>query len=115
MIDVEYIRKMALSLEAVEEGPHFDKIAFRVKKKIFATIDLTKNKVVLKLSEIDQSVFVNYKPEIIYPVAGGWGRQGWTVFKMKQVRKDLFKDALVSAYCAVAPKKLAAKYQPDVR
>lgn len=110
MITLDYIRKTALALEEVEEGPHFEKVAFRVKKKIFATVDLVKNKVVLKLSDVDQSVFVKYRPDIIYPVSGGWGKQGWTVFKMKQVRKDLFKDALITSYCHVAPKSLAAKY-----
>jgi predicted DNA-binding protein (MmcQ/YjbR family) len=110
MITLEYIRKTALALEEVEEGAHFEKVAFRVRKKVFATVDLVKNKTVLKLSDVDQSVFVKYRPGVIYPVAGGWGKQGWTVFKMKQLRKDLFKDALVTSYCHVAPKSLSAKY-----
>jgi hypothetical protein len=35
------------------------------------------------------------------------GHQGWTLIEMKKVRKDLFVDAVTTAYCEVAPKKLA--------
>jgi hypothetical protein len=72
----------------------------------------TKAKVtVLKLNIIDQSVFSDYDPAAIYPVAGAWGRQGWTTFEMKKVRKDLFADALITAYCNVAPPKYSLKYR----
>jgi predicted DNA-binding protein (MmcQ/YjbR family) len=111
MISLASVRKLALALEGVDEKPHFEKISFRVKNKIFATVDIKANIVVLKLSEIDQSVFSDYGNSIIYPVPGAWGRQGWTMVEMKKVRKDLFKDALITAYCNVAPAKLSDKYR----
>jgi predicted DNA-binding protein (MmcQ/YjbR family) len=113
MISLATVRKLALAFEGVEEKPHFDKISFRVKNRIFATIDVKADKVVLKLSEIDQSVFSEYDSTVIYPVSGSWGRQGWTLVEMKKVRKDLFTDALTTAYCAVAPGKLSAKYSME--
>lgn len=42
----------------------------------------------------------------IRPLANKWGKQGWTIIDLKKVRKTLFKDALHTAYCEVAPKKL---------
>jgi predicted DNA-binding protein (MmcQ/YjbR family) len=111
MILLAAVRKLALAFEGVEEKPHFEKISFRVKNRIFATIDVKGSKVVLKLSEIDQSVFSRYDPSVIYPVAGAWGRQGWTMVEMKEVGKDLFADAITTAYCTVAPARLAAKYK----
>lgn len=113
MIDTRSVRKLALSFEGTEEAPHFEKAAFRVRKKIFATLDTKRNRVVLKLSLIDQSVFCNYKADVIYPVPGAWGKMGWTIIEMKKVRKDMFADAITTAYCTVAPKKLAEKYRPD--
>lgn len=112
MLTPDFIRDKALAYTEVEESPHFEKISFRVRKKIFVTVDLVKQKVVLKLPAVGQSVFCDYKPDSIYPVAGAWGKQGWTVFDMKGTRKDLFTDALRVAYCCVAPKTLAQKYQP---
>lgn len=111
MISCAAVRKQALALEGVEQRPHFEKTSFRVKNKIFMTMDIKANVAVLKLNEIDQSVFSDFDRSAIYPVPGAWGRQGWTKFEMKKVRKDLFTDALITAYCNVAPAKFSSKYK----
>src|SRR5688500_6996818 len=112
MIDTKTVRKLDLSFDEAEEKAHCEKASFRVRKKIFATLDSKHNHVVLKLSLVDQSVFSNYNKEVIYPVPNAWGKQGWTIVELKRVRKDLFTDALTTAYCTVAPKTLAVKYTP---
>lgn len=113
MISISTVRKLSLALEGVDEKPHFEKISFRVKNKIFATVDVKVNIVVLKLSQFRQSVFSDYDRSIIYPVPGAWGRQGWTKVDMKKVRKDLFADALKTAYSTVAPAKLSNQYRAE--
>src|SRR6478735_1359590 len=110
MVNTETVRKLALAFEQAEEQPHFEKPSFRIKKKIFATLDIKNNRACLKLSLIDQSVFSAYDKSIIYPVPNAWGKQGWTFLELKKVRKDMFTDALTMAYCEVAPKKLAEQY-----
>jgi hypothetical protein len=97
---------MALSFPETNEEPHFEKTSFRVRKKIFATYDETKNRACLKLTEADQDIFSLAAPGIIYPVDNKWGKQGWTLVELAKVRKKLFSDALISAYKAVAPPKL---------
>lgn len=114
MINIETVRKLALAFDGSEEMPHFEKQSFRVRKKIFATLDTRSGQAVLKLSAVDQSVFSAYDSAAIYPVPGSWGRQGWTFVELKKVRKDIFKDAITTAYCTVAPKKLAEKYLPQI-
>ena len=113
MVDIKTVRKLALSFAEAEEAPHFEKASFRIRKKIFATLDKKNNRVVLKLSLIDQSVFSSHNKAVIYPVPNAWGKQGWTIVELKRVRKDLFTDALTMAYCAVAPKTLAVTYTPQ--
>jgi hypothetical protein len=44
---------------------------------------------------------------MIYPVPGGWGTKGATYIELIKVKKTLLKDALLTAYCGVAPPKLA--------
>jgi len=110
MVDIETVRKWALAFDEVIELPHFDRTSFRVNKKIFVTLDVKNNRAVLKLSETDQSVFSAFDNSSIYPVPNKWGKHGATQVELKKVRKDLFKDALTSAYCQVAPGKLAEKY-----
>jgi len=111
MVTIEEARKFALSFPETDEHPHFDKKAFRVKKKIFATLDEKAKRMMVKLSSTDQSVFCCYNSEVIYPVPGGWGRQGATFVELKKVRKNMFKDALTTAYCTVAPPKLGDQFR----
>jgi hypothetical protein len=104
MVSIDNFRKMVLSLKNIEELPHFEKTSFRVNKKIVATLDLKTKQVVVKLSEIEQSVFSAYDKTIIYPVNGTWGKQGWTIIKLENVKKEVLKDALQTSYNNVAPK-----------
>ena len=112
MVTTETLRTLAMALTEVTEEPHFEKSSFRVRKKIFCTLNESKRQAVLKLSENDQSVFCAYDPEAVYPVAGAWGKKGWTAFELSKSHADLFKDALITAYCTVAPKKLATIHRP---
>lgn len=98
MVDTTTFRKWALALPDAVEAPHFDVPSFRVKKKIFATLRMKENRACLKLSPEDQSVFCAYDKSIFFPVNGYWGKQGFTFVDLKKVRKDMFKDALTSAY-----------------
>ena len=113
MVDFETFRKIALSFPDAEELPHFHLPSFRIKKKIFATYDGKRNRACIKLSEIDQDVFSAAGKAFIYPVDNKWGRQGWTIIEMQNIRKDIFIDALTTAYCEVAPENLANQIRPD--
>jgi predicted DNA-binding protein (MmcQ/YjbR family) len=112
MVSTESFRRLALSFPEVTEEPHFEKTSFRVKKKIFASYDKEKKRACIKLSEIDQDVFSAADRTVIFPVDNKWGKQGWTFVEIDKVNKDLFVDALTTAYCEVAPKKLAEQIRP---
>lgn len=107
MVSIDTFRNLALSFPEATEEPHFEKTSFRVRKKIFATYDQKNERACIKLSAIDQDVFSSADKTIIFPVDNKWGQQGWTIIEMENVNKDLLIDALTTAYCEVAPKKLA--------
>lgn len=113
MVSIDTFRKLALSFPEATEEPHFEKTSFRVKKKIFATYDDIKKRACIKLSEIDQNVFSSADKTIIFPLENKWGKQGWTLIEMTKVKKDLFIDALTTAFCEVAPKNLAEQIRPN--
>jgi predicted DNA-binding protein (MmcQ/YjbR family) len=115
MVTIDTFRKLALSFPEATEAPHFEKTSFRVRKKIFATYDDIKKRACVKLSEIDQNVFSSADKTIVFPVDHQWGKQGWTLIEMNKVREELFIDALTTAYCEVAPKKLADQVRPNDR
>lgn len=105
MVLLNEITAWALELEEVIQLPHFDKISFRAKNKIFATIDPPKKTLVVKLTATDQSVFCQFDSKIIYPATGKWGKQGWTCVDLRMVRKSICKDALKTAYQTVLKSK----------
>ncbi|MCW3091119.1 MAG: hypothetical protein JWP81_2188 [Ferruginibacter sp.] len=105
MVDKETFKTMALSLEGAWEMPHFDKTAFRTKKRIFATLDAAGQTACLKLTPVEQSIFSLIDPTIIYPVNNKWGKQGWTFVELKKVKKNILKDALSKAYKESLAKK----------
>ncbi|MDZ4810899.1 MAG: MmcQ/YjbR family DNA-binding protein [Bacteroidota bacterium] len=113
MVSINTLRKLALSFPDNTEEPHFEKTSFKVKKKIFATYDDINKRACIKLSEIDQDVFSSADKTIIFPVDNKWGKQGWTLIEMSKVHRELFVDALTTAYCEVAPKKLSDKIRKN--
>jgi hypothetical protein len=112
MVSISTARQLALSLPEAEEHSHFSLPDFRVKKKIFASLHEDKGYVMVKLSLTDQSVFCSFDKETIFPVPGGWGRQGATFVNLKKVKKSMLLDALTTAWKNVAPPKMVAKYFP---
>lgn len=98
MVDIETFRHLALSFPGTIEQPHFELTSFRVNKKIFATLDESKHRACLMLSEIDQSVFCAHDRNIIYPVPNKWGLKGATFVELKGIKKNILKDALLQAY-----------------
>lgn len=113
MVTIDTFKKLAMAFEDATEEPHFEKTSFRIKKKIFATLDEQAKLVCVKLSAVNQSVFSAHDPSVIYPVPNKWGKSGYTYIDLKKVRKDVLADALRHSYCEVAPKKLADKYRQD--
>jgi predicted DNA-binding protein (MmcQ/YjbR family) len=110
MVTTDQARKLALAFPETEELPHFHLTSFRVKKKIFATMDEKIKRVMVKLNLADQSVFCSFDDSVIYPVPGGWGKKGATYIELTKVKKSMLKDALTVAYCTTAPSKLAEKF-----
>ena len=92
MINISEFKTLALSFPEVTEQPHFEKISFRTRKKIFATVSEGNSLACVKLSPIDQSVFCAFDKTIIYPVNNKWGKQGWTRVELKKIRKNMLKD-----------------------
>lgn len=104
MVTIQKARETALSFAGAEELPHFERASFRVKKKIFATLDEKAGRVMVKLSLIDQSVFCSFNKTIIYPVPGGWGTKGATYVELKTIKLSMLKDAMRSAWKLISKK-----------
>ncbi len=108
MVSIETFQQIALSFPETTEAPHFEKQSFKVANKIFATLNTKENRATIKLSEADQDIFCLFDKTVIYPVPNKWGKLGWTHLNLKTITEDMCMEALKTAYCEVAPKRLSA-------
>lgn len=105
MISAASFRRLALAFPGAEEQPHFEKNSYRIKKRIFATLDEKKKVAVVKLTPVDQSAFCAFDATVIYPVPGTWGKQGWTMIDLQKIKISTLRDALRTSYESVAKTK----------
>lgn len=109
MITFDQCREIALSFPESTEEAHFEKTSFRINSKIFATYEKKSNTACIKLSKLDQEYFCATNKRNIYPVDNRWGTKGWTIIEMNNVGEAVFIDVLKTAYCEVAPQRLAGQ------
>ncbi|MEZ4937590.1 MAG: MmcQ/YjbR family DNA-binding protein [Crocinitomicaceae bacterium] len=95
-----------MAFPEVTVEPHFEKISFRVKKKIFATYDEKNLRVTVKLSPSNQELFSSISSSV-YQVDNSWGTQGWTYLELEEIGGELLEKVLISSFCQVAPKSLS--------
>ncbi len=106
-------RELALALENASEAPHFDRVAFRTPRRIFATLARSGVDLNFMFDHALQAQFCAAAPEAIEPVPGGWGRMGATRCDLKKIDLATFKAALDAAHArANAPRAKAAKRRP---
>ncbi|GJE17413.1 MmcQ/YjbR family DNA-binding protein [Methylobacterium marchantiae] len=102
----EDVRALALMLPEVEEGAHMGHPDFRIGGRIFATLWVDEERVVLKFTAEHQAVVVEAEPDLFEPVSGAWGRRGWTSLSLEEADEETLRSALLAAWRCLAPKAL---------
>jgi hypothetical protein len=96
MIDLETTHELLQNMPNATEEPHFDKPAYKINGKIFATFNIENHWVTLRLTPEQQVEFC--ENPAIYPVPNKWGQQGWTHVNLDQIKVSDFKEVLKVAY-----------------
>jgi len=95
-------RELALALAGASEAPHFDRLAFRTPRRIFATLgpdgDLN-----LMFDHDLRDFYCEAAPQAFSPVPGGWGRRGATRCDLLRVDETTLSSALQAAHRRAAP------------
>jgi hypothetical protein len=104
-------RAIALSLPDTAESAHMNHPDFRVRGKIFATLEYPSAEWgMVVLTPEEQARVSKAEPEVFVPVKGAWGRAGST-----QVCLALAKKENVSAALRAAWEKQMSKNTPTAR
>lgn len=96
MVDIEIAYEILSSMPNAVEEPHFDKPAYKIKGKIFATFNIENKWVTLRLTPEQQTIFC--EDDSFYPVPNKWGQMGWTHVNLNRVKKSIFVEGVNSAY-----------------
>src|SRR5258708_1234515 len=97
-------RRMALGFPEAEERAPMRPPDLRVAGKIFATLGYPdKDYAMVKLTPLEQEMFVKAQPTVFNPCNGAWGRRGCTNVRLKGARKRSMRRALEAAWRLAAP------------
>ena len=92
-------RRIALSLEGVEEDSHVGLPTFRVGGRRFAGLaSQAAGYGNLTLTPEQQAAFVAEAPEIFLPIPGGFGKMGHTHIRLAAASEDVLAGALRAAW-----------------
>ena len=106
MIDVETAYEILSSMPDTTEEAHFDKPAYKLKGKIFATFNIENKWVTIRLTPEQQAIFC--ENEAIYPVPNKWGAFGWTHVDLNRIKNSEFVEGLEIAYQNVKQNRKSA-------
>ena len=104
MLNLQTVRELALSLLHVEEHIHWERPAFRVNKKIFATLWPLEQQLIIKLSLADQAQLTRQDATTYLAVKGKWGQQGYTIAQFDNLQAEECHRLLLSSWRLMAPK-----------
>jgi hypothetical protein len=102
---IESIKELIQSWPYTDEHPHFERMAFRVKQKIFATHWPKEEYLMIVLTPIQQQVYIHAGQGHVTPVPNAWGKKGCTLFDLQHIESTLLIEALRLAYEQKSVKK----------
>ena len=105
------LRKLMLSFLGVEEVPHFDRRAFRTKRKIFATLGADDSVNLVIQPEDARSGLMESFPKAFLSL-GGWTRLGYVKVALRHVDDELLRQVVTDAYQAALPKPASRSAAP---
>jgi hypothetical protein len=83
--------------------------SYKFKGAVFLTLNFSKNRICLRLPEVEQSVFVDFAPNVIWKVPNQWGNYGWTLFSIELLEWEVVHEAIIAAMEYVVKRKIEKK------
>ena len=100
------VRALALSLPEAHEEPHFERVSFRVGKKIFATMTSDGAEAMVRVAPRQKlHALLKEQPEVFFSYGGWTLRNGSLGVRLARVSPSLFGELLVESWKHVAPKR----------
>jgi hypothetical protein len=79
--------------------------SYKFKGAVFLTINRGQSRICLRLPAVEQSVFIDFAPGIIWKVPNQWGNYGWTLFSIEKLEWEVVQEGIMTAMNYVIVRK----------
>ena len=104
MVTADDFRRLALGFAGTSETPHFGNIGYGV-NRIYAVLAADGHTANFKFNAEEQRYRCKIAGDTFSPVAGGFGKQGWTTARFDRLSEEELTDALLTAWQHARSKK----------
>jgi hypothetical protein len=85
-------------MQGATESEHMRHPDFRANGRIFASLDADETIAMVALTPEQQRRFVDEHPDVFFPAAGAWGRQGYTRVRLAAAGEESVGEAMTLAW-----------------
>jgi hypothetical protein len=110
--DGDVLRALVAALPEAAEVETWGHPTFRVRGKMFATMDVVGTQASVKATLEDQAALVAEDPGT-YAIPSYVGRHGWVSVRLAGVCREELRELLTDAWRATAPRRLVRTVYPD--
>lgn len=104
-VDAEQVREWLSALPEFEERETWGHPTFRVRGRMFGTMDAEGTRVTFKAAPEEQSALVEQDPRT-YSVPAYVGRHGWVAVELARADAEELHELVVEAWRRTAPKRV---------
>jgi hypothetical protein len=105
------VQGLAKKLPGAEESTHYGTPAFKVKGRMFVRLKENATQVVVHVPIAERALLVEFKPEV-FVVTPHYEKHPYVLVELGRVAKSELADLLEDSWRMVAPKRLAAGFDP---
>ncbi len=98
------VRKIALSLEGVEEGSSYGTTAFRVKGKLFLRMHQDDESLIVRMGFDQREDLIAMDPDTYY-ITDHYKNYEWILVRLARVKVDTLRELIRIAWQSRVPKK----------
>jgi hypothetical protein len=106
-VNIAEVRRLALALPEAAEAPHFERTSFRVRDKIFATVDPDGSGMNIFVADEQREIMTKVDPQAYETRM--WGKSAYLHVHLAKAKARDVETLLRSAWERKAPKKLVTQ------
>jgi hypothetical protein len=104
------LQRLALALPGAHEEPHFERVSFRVGKKIFATMTPDGAEAMVRVDPDGVQALLSTHPDVFFSYGGWTIRNGSLGVRLARVDATLMRELVTASWKHSAPKRAVAAF-----